>query len=208
MYKQYEHDLPPMTQLHHHRENVTMMRQLLEQGADPNQPCIEIYSHFFELQYQCKAGNVEQIKLLLEFGANVHVRYIDCGSTLFHAVANNYNNTCEEIVCILLKKGLDINLEDKFGITPLMDARVSYANACNVATFIKYGAKPTKNEIEHMKRYLPDTYKMWIRKKWVPIRCCVKLLGLHQRAVVTANHPLRKLERGEFKEEDEFYLKI
>jgi hypothetical protein len=28
------------------------------------------------------------------------------------------------------------------------------------------------------------------------------LLGLHQRAVITANHPLRKLERGEFKDDE------
>lgn len=28
------------------------------------------------------------------------------------------------------------------------------------------------------------------------------LLGLHKRAVITANHPLRKLERGEFKEDE------
>ena len=28
------------------------------------------------------------------------------------------------------------------------------------------------------------------------------LLGLHQRAAVTANHPLRKLERGEFGDEE------
>jgi len=178
-----------MTLLHHHRENVTMMRQLLEQGADPNRACFE-NSNFFEIGYQCRAGNVEQIKLLLEFGANVHVTYPSCGSTLFHAVANNYNNTCEEIVRILVNEGLDINLTDNYGITPIMDAKVSHANACNVATFIKYGAKPTRD--------MKLAYQLWIRKKWVPIRCCMKLLSLHKRAVITANHPLRKLARNEF----------
>jgi len=195
MYKQYEHDLPPMTQLHHHRENVKMMRKLLEQGADPNQACFE-NSDFFELAYQCRAGNVEQIKLLLEFGANVHIRFPSGGDTLFHTVAMSLNNTCEEIVRILVNKGLDINLKDDYSMTPLTVARL-----CNFATFIKYGAKPTQDDKIRLKRYLPDVYKMWIRKRWVPIKCCVKLLGLHSRAVVTANHPLRKLERGEFKEE-------
>jgi len=41
--------------------------------------------------------------------------------------------------------------------------------------------------------------KEYVRTKWAVIRSCVKLLSLHHRAVVTANHPLRKLERGEFK---------
>ena len=40
------------------------------------------------------------------------------------------------------------------------------------------------------------------RRKWVVIKCAVKILGLQQRAVVTANHPLRKLVRGEFKDEE------
>ncbi len=38
---------------------------------------------------------------------------------------------------------------------------------------------------------------------WSLVKCAVKFLGLHSRAVVTANHPLRKLARGEFKEDDE-----
>jgi len=41
-------------------------------------------------------------------------------------------------------------------------------------------------------------------RRWLLIRCAVKLLSLHQRAVVTANHPLRKLERGEFKDEGDY----
>ena len=48
-----------------------------------------------------------------------------------------------------------------------------------------------------MKYHLPDVFS-----KWVLIRCSVKFLSLHQRAVVTANHPLRKQARGEFKEEE------
>lgn len=36
------------------------------------------------------------------------------------------------------------------------------------------------------------------RRRWTIIRSVMKLLSLHQRAVVTANHPLRKMARGEF----------
>ena len=35
---------------------------------------------------------------------------------------------------------------------------------------------------------------------WTIIKALIKLLSLHQRAVVTANHPLRLLKRGEFEE--------
>lgn len=41
-------------------------------------------------------------------------------------------------------------------------------------------------------------YKVIKKNRWVTIKCLVLILGLHSRAVVTANNPLRKLERGEF----------
>ena len=40
--------------------------------------------------------------------------------------------------------------------------------------------------------------KLYIPWRWKLLFACVKLLSLHKRATVTANHPLRKLERGEF----------
>ena len=63
---------------------------------------------------------------------------------------------------------------------------------------MKYRPKVDDTSREFMKKHLPD-----VLSKWVLMRCSVKLLGLHKRAVVTANHPLRKLARGEFKEEEE-----
>jgi hypothetical protein len=38
---------------------------------------------------------------------------------------------------------------------------------------------------------------------WTKLRALTQFLLLHSRAVVTANHPLRKLARGEFKEDFE-----
>jgi hypothetical protein len=37
-----------------------------------------------------------------------------------------------------------------------------------------------------------------MRRKWMLIKCSVKFLSLHQRAVVTANHPQRLRELGVF----------
>jgi hypothetical protein len=42
-------------------------------------------------------------------------------------------------------------------------------------------------------------YKVIKKNRWVTIKCLVLILGLHSKAVVTANHPLRKLSRNEFR---------
>jgi hypothetical protein len=54
--------------------------------------------------------------------------------------------------------------------------------------------------VEHV-----DNETVFYKKRilgWSLVKCATKLLSLHQRAVVSANHPLRKLERGEFKEDE------
>jgi hypothetical protein len=42
-----------------------------------------------------------------------------------------------------------------------------------------------------------------INTRWCKIRSAVRFLWLHKRAVVTANHPTRKRDRGEFEIEDD-----
>jgi hypothetical protein len=44
--------------------------------------------------------------------------------------------------------------------------------------------------------------KVLAKRRWVIVKCIVLVLGIHKRAVVTANHPLRKLKRKEFEETD------
>ena len=44
-----------------------------------------------------------------------------------------------------------------------------------------------------------DRYIILISKNhWLTIKCAVKFLSLHHRSVITANHPERKFQRGEF----------
>ena len=62
---------------------------------------------------------------------------------------------------------------------------------------------PTLKEYrECVIRELDPDYYINLRKithrKWKILKASTKFLGLHKRAVVTANHPLRLLERGEF----------
>ncbi len=58
-----------------------------------------------------------------------------------------------------------------------------------------------------MQKYLtPHFYEFGLKEKitkcWSVIRSCVKLLSLHHRAVILANHPTRKWARGEFECEE------
>ena len=67
--------------------------------------------------------------------------------------------------------------------------------------FIKHGA--LINEFYKYKLKLGQKSHTYFRnllakRRWVTIKCLVLILGLHSRAVITANHPLRKLERDEF----------
>lgn len=54
--------------------------------------------------------------------------------------------------------------------------------------------------------YIPYTelfYEVSVPSRWGIFKALVWLLVLHKRAVVSANHPLRKLQRGEFQESNE-----
>ena len=86
------------------------VRQLLEQGADPNYggtcKCTP-------LETVCSENNVECAQLLLEFGADPNLN-----SPLVTACSKN-NFECAKL---LLEFGADPNLVDKYGDSPLSSA--------------------------------------------------------------------------------------
>ncbi len=51
--------------------------------------------------------------------------------------------------------------------------------------------------------YMEYVVGEFVTVRWGVIRACVKLLCIHQRAVIRANHPARKRARGEFECDDE-----
>jgi len=81
-------------------------------------------------------------------------------------------------------------------------------NLCNqyeerLYLLLKYGANI--NEINNFQGvFLPCTLrcfrKLLAKRRWVIFKAFTKFLMVHKRAVVTANHPLRLLERKEFEE--------
>jgi hypothetical protein len=62
--------------------------------------------------------------------------------------------------------------------------------------------KTLEKEINHSLCHDPTRgykmYKVIKKNRWMTIKCLVLILGLHSKAVITANHPLRKLSRNEF----------
>jgi ankyrin repeat protein len=65
-----------------------------------------------------KQGDLEQVRELLDKGADVNVRYIN-GMTVLMAAARGGNL---EIVKLLIEKGADVNSSDRFGRTVFSSA--------------------------------------------------------------------------------------
>ena len=188
-----------------HVQNTACVKLLLERGANPNQnirpwntvwtPLVFIITHLIK-------NKTEMVKLLLQHGADVHLE-----NPILYMDMIDYSQ--REILVTLLKYGADINSKDAWGLT-LFDRWLRRYN------FVEFQTKALDNliflakcgsriDIKKFSKELPiiqPLVKIWARRKWAVIKCAVKILGLQQRAVVTANHPLRKLARGEFNDDE------
>jgi hypothetical protein len=51
--------------------------------------------------------------------------------------------------------------------------------------------------------FVQEVTRLNTKMRWTLVKAAVKILGLHSRAVITANHPNRKRDRGEFEEEED-----
>jgi len=120
-----------------------------------------------------------------------------------HHIRDPHNRNPETVVSLLINKGVDINQMDNMGNTPLHEILWKTLGQNTLTElFIRYRAKPSgPDEKRVLKEYRMKAYQLWIRGRWGLLKPCVKLLSLHARAVITANHPLRKLARNEFEEE-------
>ena len=63
-----------------------------------------------------------------------------------------------------------------------------------------------KDTYDYVRKEIPDGFEPGFcgllgnpaRRRWVALRAAVRLLAVHKRAAVSANHPSRKRDRGEF----------
>ena len=121
---------------------LPLVRKLLEAGADPNavidstpmalmregSPRIVFATALMRAAF---SGDPELVCLLLEFGADPHIRSSDDETALSAAAGTGFifgyhreRPTVErlEVLRILVAEGLDLNWHDDYGITPLMAA--------------------------------------------------------------------------------------
>jgi len=124
-------------------DTLPLMRQLLEAGADPN---LEIHSvtrarmhegtplvlYATALARAAFSGDLDSTKLLLEHGADPHIKSVENESVLAVAAGSGFimgyhkwrpiTERLEVIKLLVDEHGLDVNSYDNYGLTPLMMA--------------------------------------------------------------------------------------
>lgn len=121
---------------------LPLIRKLLEKGADPNHlvnntpnarmrggsPRIVFATAIMRAAF---SSDLELVTLLLEFGADPHIKSSDNETTLAAAAGLGWVSGFHkdrslsdrlEIIKILVEMGLDVNWQDNYGISPLMVA--------------------------------------------------------------------------------------
>jgi hypothetical protein len=152
----------------------------------------------------CNNGHTDILKRCISLGADVNKRDFLNQPPLYLALFYFYTygprfsfSTAE----ILFEAGVSPNI--KCEDIPIL---FYLHTGTHITTFLlKHGA--LTNEFYKYKEFIkPESHMYFIKvlakRRWVVVKCIVLVLGIHKRAVVTANHPLRLLERGEFKETD------
>jgi len=156
------------------------------------------------LMCACNNGHTDILKRCISLGADVNKRDFSGEHPLYLALLYFYTygpsfsfSTAE----ILFKAGVSPNI--KCEDIPIL----FYLHTGTEIThfLLKHGA--LTNEFHKYKEFIkPESHMYFIKvlakRRWVVVKCIVLILGIHKRAVVTANHPLRKLERGEFNKSD------
>ena len=101
--------------------NVTKVRELLDNGSDPN----ELEQGYSALMFACEKGNLDLVRLLVERGADVNAREPGLSLTPMMAAASGKGFQDEtqkesrglEILDLLVKHGADVNAMGKQGQT-------------------------------------------------------------------------------------------
>ena len=127
--------------------HLTMMRWLIESGADPNDSAMDGST---VLMIAAKYGWYDGVKLLLDQGANPHAMD-DMNSTCFHHIVylskGHSQSNAGECIDLLLEAGLDIEARDNNGNTPLMSS-LSYELPQYTRLLLQKGAAVTNDTNE------------------------------------------------------------
>jgi len=179
--------------------DIKCVKLLLEHGLDPNIPMESIYSNVSPLSTCLIYGPIELTELLLKYGADPNLPLSYELHPLSYAALHTPTCNFLETFKLLIKYGADITIKTKIGNSciDLLD-RNAFLKYSEV--LLKYN--PPLKYHPRLKQ-VPKVLKYWCKRKWVVFKTLVKLLSLHQRAVVTANHPNRLKDLGVFNVSEE-----
>ena len=146
-FRQKQLDKELLEECNKENPDISTVRNLLEKGANPNMKWVDMGIEDSLLTHACSLGELEVIKLLLRYGANVNFRSKDGYTALLWALSDGAGLETEgsiilKITKLLLRSGAKVNVSDTAGETPLMAACVSYGKEDKIIKFlIDRGAK-------------------------------------------------------------------
>jgi ankyrin repeat protein len=103
--------------------NVQAVKDFIKAGGNVNQKnCFQV--SLLHRTVSLKNENMEIVKELVSNGADIDPVDLWLGQTPLHWAASH---GCIDLVRILIENGADINCKDRYGETPLMKAKESFA---------------------------------------------------------------------------------
>ncbi len=151
-------------------------------------------------------GDSNLVEKIVKLGANLEDH--DCYNRT--ALCFGLFNHKKHMVNSLLKAGANPNVKINtiFGLKkiPLVFYLINYRDirVYELNLLIKHGVilsdyKLYLDNITYRKSdFFSHFFKVLAKRRWVTIKCVTLILGIHKRAVVTANHPDRLLQQGVF----------
>lgn len=101
-----------------------MVRLLVKNGADINKKDLNGMTPLIILSARgsnnASDGTVDAISLLLDQGADYNVVNPDSRKNLLHYVCQDERK--KDLLDLFIEKGVDVNAEDKYGVTPILEA--------------------------------------------------------------------------------------
>jgi ankyrin repeat protein len=119
------------------RGDLSSVRHLLAQGADPNGLSEEGWT---ALALAANRGNVDVVQELVDAGADVNFAEDEEGETVLMLAVQQAEPRAVDVLCVLLTAGANVNAVDKLGWTALRHAH----NRPELASILlAHGADPS-----------------------------------------------------------------